>query len=379
MNLVLTPRFHLIRINPEITMALNPFREALGQAGLRAFHHDSTFKADADAALAQYQALHDDLERQVRRGDLTLKVAREKAAASAAQLRATLHERAGGYSPVPRVFLDRLIETSNARKWAREHLSMEGLQRETNLLLRQGLVEQQLQNRAVEFEGKTFVRSMAGGLPAPTLDRLLAFHETASLAGDETAREWARRQLEGFRTRVTAPEDQHLIDLACDRPELVNPRLVSRYMEVLHEGDARSLEAFVTQALDGHDANACVAAFLLARRSPEGTRPRWVRQVLDGLKDFPDAALSTLRPLEAEARGEDAQAARAQADYAIALAEAQVNFPSLESPSEAELERQARVQAKPLAQWDEPIGLALDRRGATPEEYAALLKPNPET
>ncbi len=103
-------------------MALNLFREALGKAGLCAIHHESTFKADADGALAQYQALHDDLERQVRRGDVTLKVAREKAAAAAAQLRATLHQRAGGYSPVPRVFLDRLIEASDARKRAREHL-----------------------------------------------------------------------------------------------------------------------------------------------------------------------------------------------------------------------------------------------------------------
>ncbi len=30
-------------------MPLNPTREALGQAGLRAYHHESTFKAEADA------------------------------------------------------------------------------------------------------------------------------------------------------------------------------------------------------------------------------------------------------------------------------------------------------------------------------------------
>lgn len=359
-------------------MALNPFREALGQAGLRAFHHESTFKADADAALAQYQAVHDDLERQVRRGDLTLKVAREKAAAAAAQLRATLIPRADGYSPVPRVFLDRLVEVSNARQRAREHLSPEGLQRETVRLLRQSLVEQQLQNRAAEFEGQAFVRPMAGGPPVPTLDSLLAFHETAGHAGDEAAQEWARRQLEGFRTRVLAPEDQRRIDLATDRPDRVNPRLVARYMEALHEADAAALEEFVAQARGARDANACVAAFLLARQSPEGTRPRWVRQVLDGLGDFPDAALSTLRTLEAEARGEDARAARAQADYAVAVAEAQVSFPGLEPPSGAALERQARAQARPLAQWGEPIGLALDKRGATPEEFAAFLKAVPE-
>ena len=29
-------------------MALHPLREALGQSGLHAFHHESTFKANAD-------------------------------------------------------------------------------------------------------------------------------------------------------------------------------------------------------------------------------------------------------------------------------------------------------------------------------------------
>ena len=122
-------------------MPLHPFREALGQAGLRAFHHESSFKAEADATLARFQATRDDLERQVRRGDLTLKVAREKTQAAADHLKATLLKQAEGYSPVARVFLDRLIEASNFRRRSREHVSIEGLQRETNRLLRQSLVE----------------------------------------------------------------------------------------------------------------------------------------------------------------------------------------------------------------------------------------------
>jgi len=92
-----------------------------------------------------------DLERQVRRGDLTVKVARAQAAGAAADLRTRLLKQSEGYSPAPRAFLDRLVEADKARKKSKETLSIEGLQRETNRLLRQHLLEQQLQARGTEF------------------------------------------------------------------------------------------------------------------------------------------------------------------------------------------------------------------------------------
>jgi hypothetical protein len=360
----------LYNLNPEIAMALHPHRDALGRAGLRASRLESSFKPEGDAALARFQALREDLERMVRRGDLTVKVAREKAEAAAAQLKISLGQQVESFSATPRVFLDRLIEASNARKRAREHMSLEGLQRETNRLLRLSLIEQQLVNRAHEFEGKTFVRSFSGGQPAPTLDSLLAFHETASQSGDDAAQEWARRQLEAIRGRVTDPAGQRRIDRACDRPEVVNPRLVASYLEAIRGGDFDQAEPFVENALESRDANACVAAFLLARDEPRGTAVRWVRDVLDGLSQFPNAALAALREFEAEARSADTEAARAQADYAVALAESQVRFQGVEAPTDDELDRQDRIRAKPVARLGEPIGLALDRRGFDPEAIA---------
>ncbi len=350
-----------------ILMALHPLREALGQAGLRAYRNESSFKPEADAALARFQSLRDDLERQVRRGDLTVKAAREKTQAAAAQVKSSLGKQVEHFGAAPRVFLDRLIECSNARKRSREHMSVEGLHRETNRLLRQSLVEQQLMNRAGEFEGKTFVRSFTGSQPAPTLNTLLAFHDTSRNAGDEAAQEWARRQLEGMRARVTDPADQRRIDLACDRPDAVNPRLVAAYLEAVQAGDSDEIEPFVQNALESRDANACVAAFLLARDHPRGTAARWVREVLSRVGEFPDAALETLRADEAEARGNDIEAARAHADYAIALAEAQVSFSGVVPPTREEMERQDRLESKPVARLGQPIGLALDRRGYDPQ------------
>jgi hypothetical protein len=359
-------------------MALNPFREALGQAGLRAFHHESSFKPAADAALAQYQGLRDDLERQVKRGDLTVKVAREKAEEAAAQMRASLRAQAEGYSPIPRLFLDRLTEAAGQRSRSREHMSLEGLQRETNRLLRMSLIEQQLQTRAREFEGRTFVRSLPGGQPAPTLRGLLDFHESAAHAGDDAAMEWARRQLEAMRGKVTDPADLRRIDLACDRPDAVNPRIVATYIEAVQGAEPEAAENFVRQALETSDANACVAAFLMARGEPNGVAVRWVRLVLDNLHTFPDVALATLRTLEAEARGADSEAARSHADYAIAVAEAQVQFSGVEAPTGDDLVRRDRIRSKPVAKLGEPIGLALDRRGADPDEPADFEAVVPE-
>jgi len=355
----------------EAVVALNPLRSALSQSGQTASQRDTPFKTEAQGLLATFQTLRAELERKVRHGDLTPKTAREQAAHAAADLKRNLRERAEGHNAVPKVFLNRLVEASEALARARRNQSMEELQRDTNRLLREVLVEQQLQNRTVEFEGKTFLRPMHGGPAAPTLDSLLAFHQQADQAGDDAAREWTRRQLEGMRPRVVETEDHRRIDLACDRPDRLNPRLVERYVEVMEAASVEALESFVAESLADRDANACAAAFVLARQAPGGTAARWVRQVLDGLNLFPEAALQALRVWEAEARREDTDAARAYADHTTVLAETEARLAGLEAPTASDLERLAQFAAKPLAEPGTPIGLGLQRRGMTPEEFRA--------
>ncbi len=354
-------------------MALNPLRDAVRRA-----HDDATttatpFQADAEAALAGFRALRQDLQRQVRFGDLTPKVARQRAAEAASDLRRDLLAQGERFQPMPPVFLERLTMAADARKSTRGGPSLDALQRETNRLLRLSLVEQQLTNRAAEFEGRTYVRPIHGGQPAPTLASLLEFHAHAEQAGDDAAREWARRQLEGMRNRLVDPEDHARIDTACDRPDRVNPRLVARYVEVLQEADPSDLEAFVGQALGDRDASACCAAFVLAREAPDGLSTRWVREVLEGLKAFPDSALEHLRAREADLHREATAAAHAQVERVAALAESEARLPDLEPPSPAELERHARIAARPVAAPDEPIGLALARRGRLLEEFGPAL------
>lgn len=353
-------------------MALNPLRSTLGPLGMRSAETGSAFKAEAEAALSRFRARRDELQRNVKRGELTPKVARRLAAEAATEVRNLLSDQVVGYSAVPKTFIDRLSEAASQRDRARESSSLEALQRETNRLLRESLIEQQLRTREDEFRALAYHRPVAGGNPAPTLDSLLRFHETATLSRDEAAREWARRQLETYRPMAPEPEQQRQIDLACDRNDRVNPRLVERYVGQLEGVSTDELDAFAEHAISAHDANACVAAFLLARQAPEGASLGWVRRVINGVEQFPESALVTLRAWEAEARFEESEAARAEADRIAMIADAEAVMPSLNAPTEADLERAARVQGMPLASPGESIGLALGRRGLSPEEFAAL-------
>lgn len=352
-------------------MALNPPSATLARISLEAFRHETPFRHEADSALAAFRAAKQELERAVRRGDLTPKIARERAAEAARALKAGLAERAKDYSPVPRIFLDKLAAAAETRYRARRNAGLESLQRETNALLRRLVVEQQLVARTPEFEGRTYIRPIHGGRPAPTLDSLLTFHREADQAGDAAALEWTRRRLEAMRAQVVDPADHARIDAACDRPDRINPRSVERYVEALRGKPVEELERFLDEALAAEDAGACAAGYLLAREAPEGNAARWVRRTLDRLVEFPDAAITALRAWEAEARRVDAQAALSHADLAAGLAETEAKLPGVEAPSQAELERQARFAGKPLASPDEPIGLSLGKRGMSAEEFAA--------
>ena len=147
-------------------MMLNPLREIVERLGRRSAERPSPFRAEAESALEVFRAERRGIEQKVQRGDLTPKVARQQASALAEGLGKALKEHASDYTAVSRAFLDRLIEASERRKLAAERTSLEGLQRETNRLLRQSLIEQQLQSRAGEFEGRGFVRPALGGSPA---------------------------------------------------------------------------------------------------------------------------------------------------------------------------------------------------------------------
>ena len=282
-------------------------------------------------------------------------------------MRDRLLKQAEGYSPTPRAFLDRLVEADDARRRGPgESLSIEGLQRETNRLLRLNLIEQQIQARAGEFEGRAFVRPISGGVPGADARRPARVPpDGRRLAATRSAQEWARASSKAFRTRVFNEDDVRKIDLATDRPDRVNPPDGRRYVEAMPGPRPRG-DGVVRRPRrsTAGDANACIAAFVLARQAPEGPRLRWVRQVLAGLPEFPDAALATLRGLEAEARAAESEAAPRPGPIRHRPGRGRGRPHRRRGPhAPATSNALARLEARPLARPGEAIGLNLDRRG----------------
>ena len=358
-------------------MSINPRRTLLEPRGLDAAERSGPFRVETDRALAQFRTRKEELQRGVKRGELTPKVARRIAREAASELREGLIARSETFSASPRSFKDRLNEASNARDRARESASLESLQRETNRLLKTSLIEQEIRNREDEFRGRTYLRPVQGGEPTPTIESLLRYHDQAAIGGDEAAREWSRRQLESRRDLALEPADQRRIDLACDRPDRINPRLVDRYVEQMSVADETDRERFALQAIDARDANACIASYLLARETPEGVGHSWVRRVLNSLDQIPDAALAMLRSWEVQVGAEEAEAARVEAERVLALVEAEAAMPGLTAPGESELDRLTRHDHLPPVAPGESIGLTLQRRGLSEAEFRALQQEEP--
>ncbi len=356
-------------------MPLNPHAAGLRAAGLDANRLASPFRALAENALNTFRQLRDELKQQVRSGELTLKVARARAALSATTLRHGLDQELQARLANTDAFQDRLFLVADKRRAAAAAPSLEQLQQETNRLLQQTLIEQQLQSRVLEFEARAHVRPLNGGQPAPTLQSLLAMHQQASQDDDAAAQEWARRQLQAFKPRVLLDEDRNQIEAACDRPDQVNPAIVSKYIQALEVASSAQLDRFLEEALSSQDASACCAAFVAARAQADGQASAWAVKVLHSLSDFPAPALESLQNREHQLREASAVAARAAVEFVAALADEEASLPGLKQPTEAELAAMARVLARPIAGPDEPIGLTLSRRG----QPAGFVSPQPET
>ena len=100
-------------------MALNPLRDGLARAGLDPFRMAPAFRDATDAALGGFRKVRSDLVAQVRRGDLTPKVARRLAAEAAATMADDLRRRGQEQSTAPRAMAERLAAAQQDRSRSR--------------------------------------------------------------------------------------------------------------------------------------------------------------------------------------------------------------------------------------------------------------------
>ncbi len=330
-----------------------------------------------DAAVADLRRLKDDLQGQVRRGETTLRMAREAYRAQVESARNRIQADATGQLRQEHPLASRLRCALLQSQQDTATPSLETLQRETNRLLKLNLVEQQILARQREFEAKTHVRTSPAAPPAPTVDSLILFHQQAKVQKDEAATEWARRQLDVIRPQVVSAQSLEQIDRATEQADRPNPRIIDRYIRALEPADAAERERFVSEALASADPDACIVAYLMARDVEDGHRVRWVRQLADGLDRFPTEAIEALCKIEDQERERRGSAIDGEVQDVLRDLSHDNGLPDSLAPSPEHMEHQSRIAARPLAQPGESIGLAVNRRGSGMHPLPAATKDDP--
>lgn len=313
----------------------------------------------------EFRKRREDLAQLVREGEMTLKAARQRAAELADELvRAVASMTQKEKSKTP-ILSRKLAEAQKSRS---RKVTAEDAQKKTVELLLHNLTELQIANRKDEFEAKTFVKSAANTNPSPSIEKLFAVLDEANESGDAPAVEWCRRHLERLRDFVPDESVRDRIDIACDRPGVLNRRLIQKYREAITPRiqERGFVEALLDKAVEVSDANAYAAIFEIARRAPDTLRPESLERVAAVIERIPDPAIRFAQRTDREASAEEAACIERFLEMSLAWVERTAMLEDVRQPTEAETRRQERLAAVPAQAIDEPIGLAVLSRSTFP-------------
>lgn len=327
-------------------------------------------RTEIESRVADFQTRRDDISQLVREGEMTLKAARQRTNELAGELHAFIQKSVENLRNQRPVISVRLAETLNKLRRASHP---EDLQRKTVELLANNLVELQIANRKAEFESKTYTRSSATSVPAPSFDKLFELFDSACESGDSAAVEWARRQLEQMRHVAVAEELRERIDIVCDRPGTLNRRLIEKYQHALSArlGEPGFAEAFLEKALDQNDANAAAALVEMVRKIPDAVRPDAANRLAEKLEQLPARALAYVTQVDKDVRQHELEALdQFQANCQEWISDSAA-LNDLKQPSEADLARQARLASLPAMALGQPVGLVIGQQGQ-PQSTEAL-------
>jgi hypothetical protein len=315
-----------------------------------------------EARSADFRKRREDLVSLVCQGEMTLKAARQRSAELAEEMTRTVDDLTFREKSRTPKLTKTLAEAERVRL---KPLSPEQAQRRTMDLLMHNLTELRIANRREEFEARTFVKAAANALPAPSVEKLFAYLEESVDADDAAAAEWCRRQLERLRAYVADETTKDRIDVACDRPGMLNRRLVAKYRDAIMPrlSEPGLVEALLDKGIASADANACAAVFEIARREPEALRPETLEKVASAVERMPDQAFSYAKFVDREARRESQQHIEGFAEIGRAWVEQAAALAEVRQPTEPELQRMERIASLPPLAADEPIGLVRDGRG----------------
>ena len=299
-----------------------------------------------------------DLIQMVSDGEMTVKAARKRAGELAGEMQmvveTVVNQMKGEGSPLSL----RLMESVRNRK---KNKTSEALQGEILDVMQRNLVELQITNRRVEFEGRTYLKNGANQVATASMEKLFEYLDESEMREDQAAVEWVRRQMEQLRPFVVSPEIMERIDQSCDRPGSLNLRLVEKYQKAIGEriSEPGFIEALLDQAIEQNDANACSAVFQMAREELQLIRPEAQLKLMAVIDKFPSQAFSDALRVDRDAnRDAEARTEQFQA-MSLAYIEQSARLEDAKQPSESDLKRRMEIKAREALPADEPIGLVI--------------------
>lgn len=306
----------------------------------------------------EFRRKRDALAQMVRDGEMTIKAARSRATELAEELAKTVESMTHREKTRKVPLSIKLAEAERARH---KPVPPEMAHAKTMELLMRNLTELQIANRKDEFEARTFVKSSTNMTPVPSIDKLFELLRDATESGDPPAAEWSRRQLERLREFTPDESVRDLIDVACDRPGILNRRLVRKYLEGLTPRlqERGFVEALLEKAIEAADANACAAVFEIARNEPESMRPETLERIVSSLERVPDQAIRYACRSDRETTIEEKGRIDRFRTDSMAWIDKMAMLDDVRQPTEAELQRIEHAASLPPLAADEPIGLAM--------------------
>jgi hypothetical protein len=258
-------------------------------------------KTRLESRLSDFRDRREQLIELVREGEMTLRFASARARELAEGLGSEIRNDLEGLIQNRSVLAKSLQNSVQIKQKAQ---SADEIQRQSLELLKANLVELQINNRKVQFESKTYVRNATNQLPTPSVDKLFELLAEATQARDDAAVEWSKRQLEQLQPYVVSENLKDRIDLACDRPDRINHRIVAKYKEQIQEhiNNPEMLIALLDKAISVKDANACLAVYELVRGHSDQFSEEFQSQIAGRIERFSEVVLNYVSEFERQHR-----------------------------------------------------------------------------
>lgn len=324
--------------------------------------------------LTEFKNRRDELAGMVSEGELTLKFANSRTRELAAELNAEIKQAILKHDQNRPVLADSLQKSKSMKL---KPPGADEIQRQSLEMLRANLVELQIANRKSEFESRSFVRNATNQMPTPSVDKLFEMIQDGLKNRDSAAVEWSRRQLEQLRPVVTSENLQQRIDIACDRPDTVNPRILENYRQSIsaYLDQPQVILTLLDRAVELKDANACIAVYETVRVHAGRFSDEIQSQIAGRIELFSETVLNYTDAFEKEQSQIESRKIDAfKESYQLYLEHA-ADLGPIQPLTEKELEMKRQREAIQKRDMTMPMGLILGQVPVTQPSTNDAEKP----